>query len=171
MCEVTLPNKEIAFVYNKEILQKLHHIIPQSAAVGVQEAIYSGDGARLQKQIQTLLRQSVSYYDTAGENFYHGFMLGLCALLGGCYTTSNRESGDGRYDIQLMPENDRLPGILIELKAEKNCTEDGLKRLSKTALRQIKDKKYDMEMRAKGIAVIYRYGVAFCGSNVEVAVG
>ncbi len=171
MCEVTLPNKEIAFVYNKEILQKLHHIIPQSAAVAVQEAIYSGDGARLQKQIQTLLTQSVSYYDTAGENFYHGFMLGLCALLGGCYTTSNRESGDGRYDIQLMPENDRLPGILIELKAEKNCTEDGLKRLSKTALRQIKDKKYDMEMRAKGIAVIYRYGVAFCGSNVEVAVG
>ena len=70
-----------------------------------------------------------------------------------------------------MPENDRLPGILIEMKAEKNCTEDGLKRLSKTALRQIKDKKYDMEMRAKGIAVIYRYGVAFCGSNVEVAVG
>lgn len=43
--------------------------------------------------------------------------------------------------------------------------------MSKTALRQIKDKKYDMEMRAKGIAVIYRYGVAFCGSNVEVAVG
>ncbi len=171
MCEVTLPNKEIAFVYNKEILQKLHHIIPPSAALAVQESIYSGDGARLQKQIQTLLTQSVSYYDTAGENFYHGFMLGLCALLGGCYTTSNRESGDGRYDIQLMPENDRLPGILIEMKAEKNCTEDGLKRLSKTALRQIKDKKYDMEMRAKGIAVIYRYGVAFCGSNVEVAVG
>ena len=121
--------------------------------------------------LQTLLTQSVSSFDTAGENFYHGFMLGLCALLGGSYTTSNRESGDGRYDIQLMPENNRLPGILIELKAEKNCTDEKLKKLSETALNQIVDKKYDTEMIAKDIRTIYRYGVAFCGKKVEITLG
>ncbi len=169
MCEVALPNKEISFVYNKEILRKLDNIIPQSTAISIQEAIYSGDGVKLRTLIQTLLTQSVSCYDTAGENFYHGFMLGLCALLGGSYTTSNRESGDGRYDIQLMPKNDLLPGIIIELKAEKDCSADELKKLSETALKQIEDKKYDTEMTAKGIKTIYKYGVAFSGKTVEVA--
>ena len=61
-------------------------------------------------------------------------MLGLCELLGGFVTTSNRESGDGRYDIQLKPAKKSLAGILIELKAEKNCNEEYLKKLSETAL-------------------------------------
>lgn len=98
-------------------------------------------------------------------------MLGLCALLSGSYTTSNRESGDGRYDIQLMPEDRMLPGILIELKAEKNCTADRLKKLSEHALEQITDRKYDAEMIAKGVQTIYKYGVAFSGKKVEVTVG
>lgn len=171
MCEVALPNKEIAFVYNKEILQRLTAIIPPSVAVSIQEAIYSGDGDRLKGLLKAMLLQSVSCYDTIGENFYHGFMLGLCALLSGYYTTSNRESGHGRYDIQLMPKNIRLPGIIIELKAGKDCSDTALKELSKVALQQIIDKKYDTEMKDKGIPVIYQYGVAFCGKNAEVTVG
>lgn len=114
--------------------------------------------------------QSVSSFDTAGENFYHGFMLGLCAILGGSYTTSNRESGTGRYDIQLFPKSNRLPGILIELKAEKNATKDELKKLSETALNQILEKKYDTEMITKGMKTIYKYGVAFSGKHVEITV-
>lgn len=107
-------------------------------------------------------------YDTVGENFYHGFMLGLCSLLDGFYSTSNKESGYGRYDIQLMPKNKNLPGILIELKAEKNCSGEKLKKLSEKALQQIIVKKYDAEMSAKGIQMIYKYGVAFSGKNVEI---
>lgn len=171
MCEVSLPNKEISYVYNKEILQQLDSIIPQATAIAIQEAIYSGDSDKLKALIQTLLTHSVSCYDTAKENFYHGFMLGLCALLSGSYVTSNRESGDGRYDIQLMPKKANLPGIVIELKAEKSCSEDALKKLAETALKQIVDKKYDTEMIAKGVKTIFKYGVAFSGKNVEVIVG
>lgn len=171
MCEVSLPNREISMVYHKEILQKLNNIIPQPAAISIQEAIFSGDKEKLQRQIQTLLTQSVSSFDTAGENFYHGFMLGLCALLGGSFISSNRESGDGRYDIQLKPTRKNLPGILIELKAEKNCTEEQLKMLSKKALQQIIDKKYDVELTAAGVETIYKYGVAFSGKKVEITVG
>ena len=171
MCELALPNKEITFVYSKEILQKLDHIIPQSIAISVQEAIYSGDSKRIQALIHNLLLQSASSFDTVGENFYHGCMLGLCAMLSGSYTTSNRESGEGRYDIQLLPRDAKLPGILIELKAEKNCSEDELKKLSETALQQINDRKYDTEMTSMGITAIHKYGVAFSGKSVEVAVG
>lgn len=171
MCEVALPNREISLVYHKEILQQLDNIIPQPTAISIQEAIFSGDRNKLQKQIQTLLTQSVSSFDTAGENFYHGFMLGLCALLGGSFISSNRESGDGRYDIQLKPMNKNLPGILIELKAEKDCTEEQLKKLSETALQQIINKKYDTELVAAGVETIYKYGVAFSDKKVEITVG
>lgn len=171
MCEVALPNREISYVYHKEILQKLHNIIPLAPAVSVQEALFSGDHQKLKTALQTLLIQSVSAFDTAGENFYHGFLLGLCALCGGSFVTSNRESGEGRYDIQLKPVQKNLPGILIELKSGKNCNPEQLKKLSRNALRQIIDKKYDTEMRSAGICTIYKYGVAFCGKNVEVTVG
>ena len=171
MCEVSLPNREISLVYNKEILQRLENLIPPSTAISVQEAIFSGDNARLKAKIQALLIQSVSSFDTAGENFYHGFMLGLCALLGGAFVTSNREPGDGHYDIQLKPTKKELPGILIELKAEKNCNDEQLKKLSETALQQINDKKYETELMTAGVRTIYKYGVAFSGKKVEVTVG
>ena len=170
LCEVALPNKEISLVYHKEILQQLETVIPQPTAISIQEAIFSGDNEKLKHLLQTLLMQSASSFDTAGENFYHGFMLGLCALLGGSFVSSNRESGDGRYDIQLKPTNKNLPGILIELKAAKECSDTQLKKLSEKALQQIIDKKYDTELSAAGIQTIYKYGVAFCGKNVEISV-
>lgn len=168
MCEVALPNKEISLVYRKEILQKLENIIPQATAIAVEEAIFSGNGEKLRDIISNFLIQSVSAFDAAGENFYHGFMLGVCALFGNSYVTSNRESGDGRYDIALSPKVSNLPGIIIELKAEKNCNENELQELAKTALKQINDKKYDTELKLKGVKTIYKYGVAFSGKHVAV---
>lgn len=169
MCEVALPNKEITFVYNKEILQKLNNIVPQATAISIQEAIYSGDTAALQKNLGTLLMQSVSSYDTVGENFYHGLVLGLCATLDNrFYITSNRESGEGRYDICLCPKDGKLPGILIELKAAKDCSEDELKELSEKALAQIDSRKYETELTVKGVRNILKYGVAFSGKKVQI---
>ncbi len=63
MCEVALPNREIAFVYNKEILQKLADLIPQATAISIQEALYSNDAQRLQREMHKLLLQSASCYD------------------------------------------------------------------------------------------------------------
>lgn len=171
MCEVGLPNKEISLVYHKEILQQLDNIIPLNTAISIQEAIFSGDNIRLKKLIEKLLLQSVSSFDTAGENFYHGFMLGLCALLGEYFVSSNKESGNGRYDIQLKPTRNGLPGILIELKAEKKCSDEQLRKLSESALQQIIDKSYDTELKVAGIDNIYKYGVAFSGKKVEITVG
>lgn len=105
LCEVALPNREITIVYNKEILQKLDRYIPQSTAISIQKALYTQDLKKLQLLLQTLLQQSVSVYDTYGENFYHGLVLGLCAMMDNRYWIhSNGESGEGRYDIQLMQD-------------------------------------------------------------------
>lgn len=169
MCEVALPNKEIAFVYNKEILQKLSGIVPPSTAISIQEAIYTNNTEMLRDKLHTLLLWSASCFDTVGENFYHGLMLGLCAIMDNRYIiTSNRESGNGRYDISLCPRDNKLPGILIELKYGKDCGQEKLKALASSALQQIHDRKYDTEMAIKGVQTIYKYGVAFCGKQVEI---
>lgn len=169
MCEVALPNKEIAFVYNKEILQKLNNVVPQATAISIQEAIYSNNATALQKHIGTLLMQSASSYDTVGENFYHGLLLGLCATLDNrYYITSNRESGEGRYDICLCPKDNKMPGVLIELKAAKDRSNDELKKLSEKALTQINNKKYGTELAAKGVKNVFMYGVAFSGKKVQI---
>ena len=113
--------------------------------------------------------QSASSYDTVGENFYHGLVLGLCAALDNrYYITSNRESGEGRYDICLCPRDCRMPGVLIELKAAKDCSDDDLKKLSEKALEQIETRKYETELTMKGIEKVFKYGVAFSGKRVEI---
>lgn len=169
MGEVSLPNREIKAVYNKEILQKLDGIVSQSSAVSIQEAVYANDVPRLQKSLEKLLLQSASSFDTAGEMFFHGLFLGICALFDDrYYLTSNRESGEGRFDIQLMPKDDSRPGILIELKAEKYLSDAQLEGLAESALKQINDRKYDTEMKTRGIKTIIKYGVAFSGRKVKI---
>ena len=171
MCRVSLPNKEISFVYSKEVLARFRDVVPQSSAINIKQALYENNVTEFQKHLQKLLEQSVSFYDTAKETFYHGLVLGLCATLDNQYLiTSNRESGDGRYDLQLMPKKDTLPGILIELKVGKEYPVSDLKELAETAIRQIEEKHYESELRAKGVDTIVKYGVAFCGKNVEVII-
>lgn len=170
MCEVALPNKEITFVYNKEILSKLEDIVPQSLAISIQEAIYQNKADKLKGLLNKLLIESVSFFDTAKENFYHGLVLGLCAMFSDIYyVRSNRESGIGRFDIQLMPKQKNRPGFIFELKAEKDKSSAELVQLAKTALKQIEEKKYDTEMVTQGIKTIVKYGVAFSGKMVEIA--
>lgn len=169
MCEVALPNKEIAFVYKKEILDQLTEIVPQASAVSIQEALYTGDVINLKEQMRKLLLQTVSYYDASEESFYHGLVLGLCAMMDTRYhIRSNRESGEGRFDIQLLPKTGNLPGILIELKAAKRNAHPDLKAMAASALKQINDKHYDTEMISQGVNIVYKYGVAFCGKEVEI---
>lgn len=169
MCEVALPNKEISYVYSKEILSKLERVIPPSAAIAVREAIYLMDIPALQKRLETFLIQTISFHDTSDEIFYHGLILGFCAMMDNRYhITSNRETGNGRFDIQMLPMQKKLPGILMELKAGKDCKEGQLEELAQTALDQIKDRQYYIEMQAQGVREILQYGIAFSGKRVCV---
>lgn len=69
----------------------------------------------------------------------------------------------------MKPTKKGFPGILIELKAEKNCGEETLKKLAQTTLQQINEKKYETELMAAGVKTVYKYGVAFSGKKVEMA--
>ena len=170
MCEVALPNKEISFVYSKEILSQLENIIPRSLATEIQEALYKMDVDALQRGLEKYLMQTISFYDAANESYYHGMIVGLCAMMINSFRiTSNRESGNGRYDVQMLPLTKHFPGFLIEIKAEKDCSEEQLETLAQTALQQINDRSYSAEMQALGIKSIIKYGLAFSGKSARIA--
>lgn len=169
ICEVALPNKEISYVYSKEILSRFENMIPSSAVIAIQEAIYTMDIPVLQKRIKDFLLQTISFHDAANENFYHGLVLGFCAMLDNRYRiTSNREAGNGRFDIQMLPIDKKFPGILVELKAGKDCSEEQLAALAQAALDQMEDRQYCAEMDAQGVKKILKYGIAFSGKNVFI---
>ena len=113
--------------------------------------------------------RSISFYDSGAEGFYHGLILGLIAMMDNQYIIkSNRESGDGRYDISLFPRDKKYPGIIMELKSEKDLSDNKLDELSAEALAQIDDRRYDTEMRENGIRNILKLGIAFSGKKVKI---
>lgn len=81
---------------------------------------------------------------------------------------SNRESGDGRYDISLIPREKRYPGIIMEIKWKSNLNEDALEILAEDALAQIDNMRYDTEMMEEGIENILKLGIAFSGKKVNI---
>lgn len=165
MCDLAIPNKEIAFVYEKEVLNKAGTM---SASVAIQQAIFTSDTEKLQKLLEEYLLESVSSYDGASESFYHGMMLGLCAVLSNQYRIkSNYESGYGRFDIALIPNRKTDPGFIFELKYAKNMGED-LGALAEKALSQINDKQYDTDMVSLGVRKIIKIGIAFSGKKAVV---
>ena len=168
ICNVSIPNKEISFVYEKEILTRWGIPETESTAARIQQAFYEQDEAKLAKYIEEYLRQTVSFFDTTDEIFYQGLVLGFIAILNNrYYVRSNRESGDGRFDIQLIPKNSSLPGILMELKVSKDENAD-LRKLAEGALLQIKQNRYETDMISQGIKNIFQYGVAFRKKDVEI---
>lgn len=158
MCDVAIPNKEITFVYEKEVLNRTNQ---NSLAISISQAIFSKDTQKLQALLEDFMVKSISSIDGANEGFYHGMMLGLCAILGNRYKIrSNRESGLGRFDIQLMPLTKGMPGFIFEFKHTKDEHTD-LSALADSALQQIEAKKYDTELRDNGVNSIISIGIAF----------
>lgn len=171
LCEVSIPNREIAAVYKSEILAHLVQIgaITRTTADKIAESLYANDYKKLEKAIAGYMDKSISFYDAGAEGFYHGLILGLIALLDNQYKIkSNRESGDGRYDIGLIPRENKYPGIIMELKWKKDLKEEGLSRLAEEALVQIDEMRYDAELKEEGILNVLKLGIAFSGKNVCV---
>lgn len=165
MCDVAIPNREIAFVYEKEVLNRTNQ---NGAAISIQQAIFTGNAQQLQQLLERFMLQSISAMDGANEGFYHGMMLGLCAVLGNRFRIhSNRESGLGRFDIQLTPLVSGIPGFLFEFKHTRDPHAD-LDALAEKALEQVEEKKYDTELRSAGVASIVRIGIAFRGKSAAV---
>lgn len=174
LCEVSIPNREIAAVYKSEILSHMMRIgaITRTTANKIAESLYANDLKKLEAAISEYMLKTISFYDAGAEGFYHGLVLGLVALMDTQYKIrSNRESGDGRFDISLLPRDKKYPGIILELKWASHLDTDALEQLAVEARYQIDEKRYDTEMKEEGIQNILKLGIAFSGRELRIAAG
>ena len=168
MCDVAIPNKEILYVYEKEVLNRTNQ---NNVSISIHQAIFSKDTRKLQSLLEDFMLKSISTMDGANEAFYHGMMLGLCAVLGSQYKVrSNRESGLGRFDVELLPMIQGIPGFIFEFKHTKDINVD-LDSLANSALKQIDDMKYDTELKDFGVKNIVKIGIAFRQKSAVVKRG
>ena len=169
ICSLAIPNREIKSVFQKEIMEQNNKLFTGTILRNFDLSLRTGDAELFTDTLQSYLMQSASCFDTAQENFYHGTVFGMLAIMSDkYYISSNRESGDGRLDIQLEPKDKKQMGYIIEFKAGKELEKEQLEQLAQHAVMQIRDKDYLEDMRYRGIKKIGLFGIGFCGKHVAV---
>ena len=163
-----LPNKEIKELFRDTFLEK--YFGRGSKLLYLMEALTENRIDEYEERLQEILLTSVSYNDTkkGNEAFYHGLIMGMGLYLEGEYITkSNIESGLGRYDFIIEPKNKTKRAFIMEFKATDSV--ENLEEVSKEALRQIENKKYDISLKQNGIKDITYMGIAFCGKEIKIS--
>lgn len=152
--DIKIPNREIGTIYIQIFSQWFEHIIKENCS-SFYEALLSGDEEMARKILNAILFQSISYFD-AKEDFYHGFLAGM---LQGFHVISNRESGAGRFDLAVIPDDFSNRGMILECKHAASLK--SLKKESEIAAKQIKEKQYIEGYLADGYTNFIGYGIAF----------
>lgn len=174
LAELVLPNSEMRFVFERSIRSWMEYGL-DSDPTAVHEllaAMLEGDEETFGEHLTTLVSRTFSYHDTGGdqpERVYQAFLLGLLVYLQESHEVrSNRESGLGRYDVMVLPRQAGEPGVVLECKrlgrGRDRSVDEGLT----AALRQIGERDYAEELKARGATPIHAYGVVFDGKRVWV---
>ena len=163
-----LPNKEVKSLFRKTFIET--YIARGSKLSFLMESLVENKIEDYEENLQEILLTSVSYNDTkkGNEAFYHGLIMGMGLYLEGEYITkSNIESGLGRYDFLIEPKNKSKRAFIMEFKSTDSV--EKLEEVSKEALKQIEDKKYDISLKQNGIKEITFIGIAFCGKQIKIS--
>ena len=163
-----LPNKEVRTLYRKTFFEK--YFGRGSKLLYLMEALTENKIPEYEERLQEILLTSVSYNDTkkGNEAFYHGLIMGMGLYLEGEYITkSNIESGLGRYDFVIEPKNKTKRAYIMEFKSTDSV--EKLEEVSKEALKQIEDKKYDISLKQNEVKEITYMGIAFYGKQIKIS--
>jgi hypothetical protein len=174
MYRLIIPNKEVREVFLLQIRDWFDQVVANDHASTekINRGFLEGKTDDIQRELTMFLGETISVLDTKARNeekeiFYHGILIGILKKYSGWAVKSNRESGDGYADILLKPKNPDV-GIVIELKYAHSMNE--LDKACKRAMGQIKNHRYDTELREDGRNDILAYGIAFCKKRCKVVV-
>ncbi len=172
--KLIIPNQEIREVFVQQIREWFNQIVANNRASidKINQGFLEGKAETIQRELTMFLGETIRVFDTKARNeekeiFYHGILLGILKNYPGWVVKSNRESGDGFADILLKPKNPDA-GIIVELKNVRSLHD--LDQACERALEQIKDRRYDTELREDGRNDILAYGIAFCRKRCKVVV-
>lgn len=174
MYRLIIPNKEVREVFLLQIRDWFDQVVANDHASTekINRGFLEGKTDDIQRELTMFLGETISVLDTKARNeekeiFYHGILIGILKNYSGWAVKSNRESGDGYADILLKPKNPDV-GIVIELKYAHSMNE--LDKACERAMEQIKNHRYDTELREDGRNDILAYGIAFCKKRCKVVV-
>ena len=193
--KLKIPNNEVKIVFTNIIMTwlKSEVKIKRDLLISMAENLINSRITEFEKDFRKIVLGTISYHDTSEqkdkktkeiiishEQIYHVWTLGLLAILSDDYKiSSNRESGEGRYDIMLIPYDKSKNGIVIEIKriekerkTEKN-TNKFKERINKElneALQQIDINEYYTELLDNKIKPenIIKLGIVFAGKTPYV---
>ena len=172
--KLIIPNQEIREVFVQHIREWFNQIVANNRASidKINQGFLEGKAETIQRELTMFLGETIRVFDTKARNeekeiFYHGILLDILKNYPGWVVKSNRESGDGFADILLKPKNPDA-GIIVELKDVRSLHD--LDQACERALEQIKDRRYDTELREDGRNDILAYGIAFCRKRCKVVV-
>ena len=188
-----IPNYEIKFVFKNIILKWLSVDIKirKTLLEDTTKYLITNQIEKFEKGFKEIISDTFSYFDTKGEpenvypvefkelfnRVYQSYVLGLLAIIGDDYIIkSNRESGEGRYDIILIPHDKTQYGIVIEIKQIKKRAKEKEVSFSKRiddkiceALYQIESNRYYNELIINGITNIIKLPIVFAGKVPHIS--
>ena len=152
--ELVIPNKEVYEIYKQSFMSYFEDYTTSKKNELYQELV-DGDAKKVNLLLNDILLRSISYFDNQ-ESFYHGFLVGL---LNDYEVVSNRESGNGRFDVCVLPEN--ILGTIVLIECKHSISEDDLIDDAKEGARQIVEQKYLEEHKFKKYENVIGYGISF----------
>ena len=175
--ELRIPNYEIKFVFQSIILDwfEVEVKIIKKLLEDTANDLVTNQLEKFAEGFKKIIGDTFSYYDTENEpeKVYHSYVLGLLAILSDDYIIrSNRESGEGRYDILMIPHDKTKNGVVIEIKKiEKKKRESEKRRKErigkelKSALAQIEENQYYKELIEHKVVNIIKVPIVFLGKT------
>ena len=170
-----IPNMEVAYFYEEAVLTWFEQTAHATQRLPViLEALVTRQFDYFCDAFEVFVEESFSYFDVTGkssESFYHAFVLGMLVQLQATHAIkSNRESGLGRYDVCLMPNDKSQPAFVFEFKKASKRQQESLDSACDAALAQIENKQYVTELHALGYEIVYPIAIAFEGKQALVKV-
>ncbi len=167
---LSIPNKEVATAFQKEVIGRLYSSSNPTWALSLKKAINDGDVDNIKNILEEYIVSVLSYYDFPIEKNYQCLLLGVCATLFFDYEVKSEvNAGLGRCDILILPHSHHKKAIIIELKAFRSKQSKAkFEKAAEVALRQIKEKEYENDIKKKGYKEILSYGIAFYKNKVTV---
>lgn len=163
-----IPNEEVHSFFERDFIKSF--LGGKDNFDNLLKYLLDGNLEDFSYELKNILLINTSCFDfsaNASEGYYHVFILGMIlALRREYFIHSNRESGRGRYDILLEPKDKNKLGLIIEFKAPKE--KENLEKECKEALKQIEDKKYEVELKERGIKKILLVGMAFYKRDFKI---
>ena len=166
--DMVIPNVEIKSIYKNTIRSWFIDHLNRDSRTDILESVIHADAEKLEDLLCTWLTNTISCFDEQ-ENYYHGFVTGLVSGFSGYMVVSNRESGNGRFDLVVKQRSRWHHAAILEFKVVEKYNQ--MTKACEDALRQIEEKDYEASLRDEQYENIAKLGICFCQKRCRVKSG